>query len=61
MKESFGEDIQQGFSLFDEQPIASASPTQVHFAVPTNGTEVAVKIQCHHIQEIVSRDMVTLA
>src|SRR5215831_17867074 len=36
--------IDEVFSHFDEQPVASASIAQVHFGVLKNGREVAVKV-----------------
>ncbi len=61
VRETFGQDIQKVFQSFEEQPVASASLSQVHFAVLTDGNEVAVKIQRPHIREIVNQDMATLA
>ncbi len=60
VSETFGQDIKIVFQSFDEQPVASASLSQVHFAVLTDGTEVAIKIQRPHIREIVNQDMATL-
>ena len=61
VQDTFGQDIKTLFRSFDEQPVASASLAQVHFAVLTDGTEVAVKIQRPHIQEVVNQDMTILA
>ncbi|MEO8341954.1 MAG: AarF/UbiB family protein, partial [Nitrospirota bacterium] len=61
VKETFGQDINQVFQSFAEQPVASASLAQVHFAVLPDGTEVAVKVQRPHTREIVTQDMAILA
>lgn len=61
VRETFGHDINQVFQSFEEQPVASASLAQVHFAVLPDGTEVAVKIQRPHSREIVEQDMAILA
>jgi len=58
---ALGQDIQNVFKSFEEQPVASASLAQVHFAVLLDGTEVAVKVQRPHIREIVNQDMASLA
>ncbi len=61
VSETFGQDIKKVFKSFEEQPVASASLSQVHYAMLLDGTEVAVKIQRPHIREIVNQDMVILA
>jgi len=61
VREAFSEDIQNIFLSFEKQPVASASLSQVHFAVLPDGTEVAVKIQRPRIREIVNQDMAILA
>jgi len=45
------------FASFQEQPIASASVAQVHFATLTGGREVAVKILRPGIVEVIAQDV----
>ncbi|MHB8752656.1 MAG: AarF/UbiB family protein, partial [Aggregatilineales bacterium] len=61
VRETFGHDTKEVFRSFEEQPVASASLAQVHFAVLIDGPEVAVKIQRPHIREVVNQDMAILA
>jgi len=44
IEDSYSKKITSIFKKFDEQPIASASVAQVHFATLKNGKKVAVKI-----------------
>jgi ubiquinone biosynthesis protein len=44
IERAFGRPIDALFSQFDEQPVASASIAQVHFATLKDGREVAVKV-----------------
>ncbi len=48
------------FSSFDETPVASASIAQVHFAVLTDGREVAVKVLRPGMLEAIERDLALL-
>lgn len=45
------------FESFEEQPLASASIGQVHRAKLKDGTEVAVKVHHHNIEEIAELDL----
>jgi ubiquinone biosynthesis protein len=52
-----GRPIEALFTSFDDQPIAAASIAQVHFAVTTDGREVAVKVLRPGIEEAFARDL----
>ena len=45
------------FETFDAEPVAAASIAQVHFAVTTEGDEVAVKVLRPDIEEAFHRDL----
>lgn len=49
--------IAQHFSQFDTDPVAAASIAQVHFAVTTEGRDVAVKILRPEIERAFERDI----
>ena len=61
IKEAFGNEIEQLFKQFGKTPVASASLSQVHFALLPDGTEVAVKVQRPKIRELINLDMIVLA
>jgi predicted unusual protein kinase regulating ubiquinone biosynthesis (AarF/ABC1/UbiB family) len=52
--------LSEAYSQFDPSPIASASLSQVHFAVLRSGEEVAVKIQRPGLSRIIEKDIATL-
>ncbi|GAB1534563.1 AarF/ABC1/UbiB kinase family protein [Geovibrio sp. ADMFC3] len=54
-KKAFGE--KKHFTTFLDAPIASASIGQVHHAVLTDGTEVAVKLRRLNIEKVVNADI----
>ena len=54
---SFQDKIENIFSEFDIEPIASASVAQVHFARLPNGDEVAVKVLRPGIEPVIERDL----
>ena len=53
----FGQPIDALFSQFDDEAIAAASIAQVHFAVTTDGEEVAVKILRPGIEDAFHDDL----
>ncbi len=57
VEEQLGAPIEQTFSQFDEDPVAAASIAQVHFAVTTDGREVAVKILRPNVERAFQRDI----
>ncbi len=52
-----GQEIETIFRAFDVQPIAAASLAQVHLAVLTDGTPVAVKVQRPFAKERIIADL----
>src|SRR5689334_8385054 len=52
-----GQSIDALFTSFDETPVAAASIAQVHFAVTTDGREVAVKVLRPAIELAFERDL----
>src|SRR5882757_5590646 len=56
-KEQLGDDPANLFATFDEQPFASASIAQVHYAKLHTGEEVVVKIQRPGIRRRVAADL----
>jgi len=57
IESAFGEPLSELFLEFDEVPCAAASIGQVHFAVMTDGTPVAVKVQRPGIREVIEADL----
>ncbi len=52
-----GQPIEALFRSFDDQPVAAASIAQVHFAVTSEGSEVAVKILRPDVEAQFARDL----
>jgi ubiquinone biosynthesis protein len=52
-----GRPIETLFTKFDDQPIAAASIAQVHFAITTDGRQVAVKVLRPGIEDAFARDL----
>lgn len=57
VEEELGSTLEELFSEFDQEPLASASIAQVHQAKLKTGAKVAVKIQKHGIIEIIKQDV----
>jgi ubiquinone biosynthesis protein len=57
----FGCPLESLFLAFDDAPVAAASIAQVHFAVTTEGREVAVKVLRPGIARAFARDLELLA
>ncbi len=61
VEQAFGRRIEDVFSSFDAEPVASASIAQVHFAVlkgaPRPGMQVAVKVLRPGMLEVIDQDL----
>jgi ubiquinone biosynthesis protein len=57
VEEEFGKQVADLFSAFDDEPVAAASIAQVHFAVTSDGDEVAVKVLRPGIEQAFARDL----
>ena len=57
IEEDFGAPLLALYARFDETPIAAASIAQVHFAVDTDGNEVAVKVLRPGVKAAFARDV----
>ena len=57
MEEAWGEDLEDVFASFEEEPIAAASIGQVYRAVLPDGREVAVKVQYPGVAAAVRADL----
>ncbi len=55
--EELGEPVEQLYRSFDDTPVAAASIAQVHFAVTSDGREVAVKVLRPGVAEAFARDL----
>lgn len=60
IQKNLGCTIEKAFASLDQDPVASASLSQVHNAVLHDGTMVVVKIQRPGIKKIIDADMVIL-
>ncbi len=60
VERAFGRRIDEVFSSFDAEPVASASIAQVHFATLHDGREVAVKVLRPGMQLAIERDLALL-
>ena len=61
LQSELGASVNEAFTSFDTEPIASASIGQVHQAVLSTGERVAVKVMHKDIEERVHRDLDLLA
>lgn len=61
IEEAFGKPASEVFAEFDEDPLGSASISQVHRAVTHQGEVVAVKIQRPNAKQQIARDFDALA
>lgn len=57
IEEGFDAKLDTLFKSFDEKPVAAASIAQVHFAVTTEGQDVAVKVLRPSIKDAFARDI----
>lgn len=53
----FGKPIGQLYAAFDDEPVAAASMSQVHYAVTPDGRDVAVKVLRPNIERAFARDL----
>ncbi|MBY0431232.1 MAG: 2-polyprenylphenol 6-hydroxylase, partial [Rhodospirillales bacterium] len=52
-----GHPVEAVFNAFDDTPVAAASIAQVHFAITTEGAEVAVKVLRPGVEQAFARDI----
>ncbi len=57
IESEFGQPLETLFSNFDMTPVAAASIAQVHFAITTEGNEVAVKVLRPGVEAAFKRDL----
>jgi ubiquinone biosynthesis protein len=57
VEKAFGKSIDEVFSSFDAEPVASASIAQVHFAVLKDGRHVAVKVLRPGMLDVIEQDL----
>lgn len=60
IQQAFELPVEKIFSQFNQQPVASASVAQVHFAHLPDGTPVAVKILRPGISQVIEKDLALL-
>ncbi|HUN67331.1 MAG TPA: ubiquinone biosynthesis regulatory protein kinase UbiB [Burkholderiales bacterium] len=60
VERSLGRPIGEAFRSFEQQPVASASVAQVHFATMPDGAEVAVKVLRPGVERAIARDVLLL-
>ena len=57
IEKAYGSPLNQVFTHFDEEPLASASIAQVHAATLLDGREVVVKVLRPDIKKVIKRDI----
>ena len=57
LAEEMGQSVESLYRSFDPVPVAAASIAQVHFAVTTEGEDVAVKILRPGVEDLFARDI----
>ena len=57
VEDSLAQPLDQVFSTFEEQPLASASVAQVHAAILQNGQDVVVKVIRPNIETTIAKDI----
>jgi len=60
INDEFGDQVESKFQWFDENPLASASLGQVHYARLPEGNQVVVKVQRPRIHELIRIDLAAL-
>lgn len=60
IEKSYGQSVEEVFSVFDEEPLASASVAQVHAATLKDGADVVVKVLRPDILPVIKRDIALL-
>ena len=60
IERALGKPIHELFDSFEQQPVASASIAQVHFATLHDGREVAVKVLRPGVEAAIARDVALL-
>ncbi|MBT3991177.1 MAG: 2-polyprenylphenol 6-hydroxylase [Rhodospirillaceae bacterium] len=57
IEQEMGQKVEESFSDFTWEPIAAASIAQVHFAITSEGEEVAVKVLRPNVEEAFAKDL----
>ena len=57
LKKEYGKDLSKVFDCIEEEPIGSASVSQVHKAILKTGEEVAIKIKRKDITKTIAKDI----
>lgn len=57
LKREYGENLYNIFTYIDENPVGSASVSQIHRAILKNGDEVAIKIKRSDVSKTIKKDI----